>query len=147
MSTTFEPDQDLGAAEAPHGFIVNEERDSFEPVEAPAFPPVSADPVEGLLYLGYLTDSFVLFGHRFTLKTLTRGERLAVSQVSQEWDETLGAAVAYQAAFVAASVMEVDGLPMTQLGRESDPLARVRAAFERVKGWYDPVVEELFARG
>jgi len=113
-----EQDQDYAAAsEAPHGFEFGGSVASpvLNPVEADEFPPAAKDAIDGLLWLGYLSEDFELFGHRFTIKTLTRGDRLAASLLTKEWEETLGLADAYQTATVAASLMAVDGQPIAEL--------------------------------
>jgi len=145
----FEPDQDLAAAEAPHAFQFGEAggEPTLSPIEATSdFPDQAMDPVQGLLWLGYLTEEVWLFGHTFTIKTLTRGEKLAVALATKEWEDTLGLADAYQTVTVAAALMEVDHVPIASLDRGADRTAVVGQVFERVRGWYDPVVEALFER-
>lgn len=104
--------------------------------------------VEGLLFLGFLTHEAQIFGHSFVLKTLTRGERLAATQVMQEYEDTLGAADALGTAFVAAALVSVDGrslwLPLEE-SVDRNPLIRIRAQFEHVNRWYDPIIEALYA--
>jgi hypothetical protein len=141
----MEPDQDFGAAEAPQGFVLNQGGTDWAPSDPPGpeFPAISAEPVEGLLYLGYLTEDVRIFGHHFLVKTLTRGERLAAALVAKEWEETLGAADAYQTAVVAASLAMVDGESVSGLG-PGDPVERVRRQFTTVRQWYEPVVEALY---
>jgi len=148
LYTGDEPDQDLAAADAPHGFAFGGDADRplLNALPADEFPPASEEAINGLLWLGYLTDSFTLFGHQFTIKTLTRGDRLAVAQVTKEWEETLGMGDAYQTATVAASLAMVDGEPVMSLGPSPVRATEIRKAFERVQAWYEPVVEAVFAR-
>jgi hypothetical protein len=145
-----EPDQDYAAAEAPHGFAFGRGEDgapALSPVQqSDEFPAASQEAVDGLLWLGYLTDEFPLFGHRYAIRTLTRGDRLAIALVTNEWAGTLGEADAYQTATVAAALLAVDDEPIADLDMAADPAERVRRSFARVKKWYDPVVEELFQR-
>ena len=149
MTTTDFDDTDFAAAEeAPHGFQFGE-RDGeavLEPVTAPAFPSSAMEPVSGLLWLGYLAEDVPLFGHVFAIKTLTRGEKLAVASLTKEWEDTLGLSDAYQAATVAASLLSVDGQPVMELDPAADRSAAIARTFARVKGWYDPVLGALFER-
>jgi hypothetical protein len=148
MTTTDFDDQNFAAAEAPPGFEFGE-RDGetvLEPIEASGFPDSAMEPVAGLLWLGYLTDSATLFGHSFVIKTLTRGEKLTVAILTKEWEETLGLADAYQAATVAASLLSVDSQPLVDLDPSADRAAAVGRTFDRVKGWYGPVLDALFER-
>lgn len=111
------------------------------------FPEESKQDLNGLLYLGYLTDRFEKFGHTFTIKTLTRGERMAVSILVKEWEGSLGMADAYEAAMVAASLVEVDGRSLyTDLEPDADPLIRIRQNFNIVRRWYDPVLVAIYER-
>src|SRR5574340_294822 len=142
----YEPDQDYTAAEAPLGFAFNEAGDALEAVEADKFPERSMEPVEGLLWLGYLSEDLELYGHRFTIRTLTRGDKLIVTLMVKEWEETLGAADAYETATVAASLVAIDGDPRTIITRSGDRTASIRRNFEEVKGWYEPMINTLFER-
>src|SRR5262249_25014295 len=118
---------------------------NVEPVDA--FDPRHAEAIDGLLWLGKLTDSFHMFGHRFTLKTLTRGERLAVTQVARDYADTLGASMALETAVVAACVVSVDNRPLNpDLGPNMDPVDRVAANFAVVQDWYDVVLEQIYER-
>lgn len=120
--------------------LANTERvEEFDPER------ISAD-VEGLLWLGKLTDDCEIFGHTFVLRTLTRGERLAVSLFVREYEDTLGLADAMQTAYLALAVEEVDGRPLTvALGPET-PEERLRRQFVQVSKWYDPVLEALWVK-
>jgi hypothetical protein len=142
-------DQDYRAAEAPHGFEFGGTAD--EPVlnavqTAESFPSDSMEAINGLVWLGYLADTFGLFGHSFTLRTLTRGDRLTVTLLTKEWEETLGMADAYQTAVVAAALVEVDGQPLTSVIPRANRQEQIRANFGMVQDWYEPVVEALFER-
>ena len=143
-----EQDQDYSAASAPHGFQFGGAPGGavLNAVEADEFPAASDEAISGLLWLGYLSEDFELFGHRFVIRTLTRGDRLAASLLTKEWEETLGLADAYQTATVAASLMAVDGQPIAELSPSANRQATIRATFTRVQEWYEPVIESLFER-
>jgi len=147
MTTAPEADQDYGAAEGPPGFQFGRDGEGIpvlNAVEADQFPDRAQDAVSGLLWLGYLTAEAHLFGHSFTLKTLTRGDRLSVSLITKEWEETLGMSDAYQAATVAASLLAYDGRPVADLDKRADRQQQIRTTFDVVRGWYDPVLEALY---
>lgn len=139
----YEPEADFGSfgitlANNPDGaLLVNAEKNE-------EFDPGISNDVEGLLLLGKLTADCELYGHTFTLRTLTRGERLAIAQFVQDYEDTLGLADAMQTAYLAQAIMIVDGRPLSiALGDES-PEARLRRNFEIVQKWYDPVIEALY---
>lgn len=110
------------------------------------FDPRVANDVEGLLFLGRLTHDFSLYGHSFTIRTLTRGERLAAAQFVREYEDTLGLADALQTAYLALAVVLVDGRPLSiALEDEQRPDTRLRRNFDIVQKWYDPVIEAVYA--
>lgn len=145
--TDFEGDVDFSVTEVPFGR--DKQGGVLNIAPADTFGPgVSAD-VEGLLFLGYLTDHFELWGHSFTIRTLRRGERLAIAQIVQDWENTLGYADAFQTAYVAACMMEVDNRPLAmplEPGEEKRPLTWIRRNFEIVNRWFDPVIEQVYEK-
>lgn len=142
----IEPDVDFSLAEAPHGFEFSPDGGRLNVMEADSFPANIHEDVDGLLWLGYLTDDFTLWGHKFVIKTITRGERLIVAQLTKEFEDTLGMADAYEAAQVAAALIAIDDTPLADIVPGTDQGVRIRANFERIKGWYDPVLATLFER-
>ena len=143
----FEADQDFG----PAGFTVERDSETDQPMlnatSVEEFDPKIYDDVEGLLFLGYLTANVNVFGHNFVIKTLRRGERLACALLVKEYEESLGMGDALETAYVAASILSLDGRPLSAaLGpeEERDPMQRIRANFERVVKWYDPVIESVY---
>lgn len=123
---------------APAGVLIN-----AEPVDGFDEARISQD-VEGLLWLGKLTHNCTLYGHTFTLRTLTRGERLSVALFVREYEETLGLADAMQTAYLALSIETVDGRALTSpLGPETAE-ERLRRNFNTVHQWFDPVLEALW---
>lgn len=145
--TIIEPDQDFSlAGQQPRGFAFDTDAQTLNVVEAEAFPEDIQRDVDGLMWLGYLSDSFELFGHQFTIRTLTRGERLAITQLTKEYEETLGMADAYSTAIVAASLMVIDGRPLADLQPGKSAISRIRENFDLVQKWYDPVIEALYER-
>lgn len=102
--------------------------------------------VEGLLWLGRLTSDVEIFGHSFTLRTLTRGERLACALFVHDYEDTLGLADALQTAYLSLAIELVDGRPLSiPLEQRESTEARLSRNFAIVQRWYDPVLEALFA--
>lgn len=80
----------------------------------PEFDPRHREPFTGLLYVGALTDTFELYGHRFTIATPTQTERLQLGQIIQPFQNTVTAEVAYQTALVAAYLVDIDGTKLPE---------------------------------
>lgn len=146
----FEQDQDFGRADGPSGYTVGRD-ESDQPFlnaeKAEEFDTRISNDVEGLLFLGYLTSDIEVFGHKLTIKTLRRGERLACALLIHEYSETLGVGDALETAYVAASISTLDGRALSAAlssEEEHDPLRRIRANFDRVVKWYDPVIETIY---
>ena len=149
MRSDFEPDVDLGQFVPPPegGTFFGELPLPMEGVSNPApvedFDPQHKEAVEGLLWLGYLTSTFTLHGHKFTIKTLTRGERLAVTQVAKPYEETLGLAMAITTATVAACLVMVDDQPFNPSLGPVALTTRIEDNFRIISDWYDPVIEGI----
>src|SRR5437763_1057389 len=88
-----------------------EERPTLLNAQSEEFDSKIFEDVQGLIYLGELTQGFDLYGHSFRIKTLRAGERLICAMMIREWEETLGLEVAFKMAYIAASIVEVDGRP------------------------------------
>lgn len=154
----FEADPDLTAGvgffntPAPEPGGEWEDPTAPRPEDADSFKPEIAEAVSGLMWLGYLTDSFSLWGHEFTIKTLRSGEELCVTQLINQFKETLGLDRAFTIAYVAASLVTVDGETfVSQLGEgHIHRLAQIRQAFDKISntetGWYYPLVEAIYQR-
>jgi hypothetical protein len=143
LNRDFEPDVDLGRmqlANDPDGRLL------VNTLPAEEFPHVSQD-IEGLMFLGRLTSSFVLYGHSFSLQTLTRGEKLAITQYVKDYEDTIGLTDALQTGFLALALTEVDGRPISiPLSPDQDnPLVRLHRNFPVVSRMYDQVLEALYA--
>lgn len=108
------------------------------------FDPRIRDDIEGLLFLGRLTYDCTIYGHTFTLRTLTRGERLSIALFVKEFEDTLGLADALETAYLALAIQLVDGRPLS-ISLKEEPIAQhLRRNFEIVRQWYDPVLEALY---
>jgi hypothetical protein len=114
----------------------------------PVFDQKYAEPFTGLLYLGALTDEFDWLGHRFVIRTLRDGEKLAVAQVIKPYQETMGIDRAYAAATAAIGVVSVDDddLPI--------PIGETRRinewAYQRfqyvIDNWFSPTIDVVYNR-
>lgn len=105
----------------------------------------AGDDLEGLLYLGALTDTVDVGGHTIVIRTLKIGEELACGQLLRPYEGTVSAAKANLVARAAAAIESVDGQPLhTALG-PGDTLSVITAKFQYIlNNWYWPVIEEVF---
>ena len=99
---------------------------------------------EGLLYLGHLESEVTSIPfHKFVVRTLTVNEKLAVSLITKDFQDTIGYGRAYRAAVVAAGLESVDGRSLIDGSKGTNVL---RQKFDYVtNGWYDSVIDILFA--
>src|SRR5215469_14153846 len=74
----------------------------------PTFDQRYEEPFVGLLYLGALSDEFDWLGHRFVIRTLRDGEKLAIARLIKPYQDTVGTDRAYAAAVVALCTVSVD---------------------------------------
>jgi hypothetical protein len=126
----------------------SQEQDDQPEEEAPArtFPERHREAFTGLLFLGYLTETFTWMGHDFTIRTLRTDESLKVNLVIKPYLGTRGEFMAWKSAQVAACIEIVDGSPLVQpLGPSDETLLQMR--FDYVtKNWYHITVDAVHAR-
>ena len=108
-----------------------------------SFPEEWKTEFEGLLYLGHLEKEVTSIPfHTFVVRTLTVNEKLAISLLTKEFQDTLGYGRSYRAAVVAAGLQSVDGRPLVP---GSKGINILRQKYDYVtNGWYDPVIDTLF---
>jgi hypothetical protein len=144
-NTDFEADVNL----APFGISLANDPQTGEVLvnveRAETFDDSVSREVEGLLFLGKLTHDCEIFGHTFLLRTLTRGERIAISLFVQDHENTLGLADALQTAYLALALVLVDGRPLTISLETETAEVRLRRNYDIIKNWFDPVLEALYA--
>ena len=88
----------------------NKEQSTVNPLGAEVFPEEWKQPFEGLLYLGYLHKEIKKIPfHTFVVRTLTVNEKLEITLVTKDYQDTVGYGRAYRAAVVAAGLESVDG--------------------------------------
>lgn len=113
----------------------------------PVFDERHREPFTGLIYLGALTRSFDMFGHRFVLRTLKADEKLEIGPLTQKYLGTLAEPKAYVQAVVAMALVTVDGkeLPVIPLGDSSSLPTWAAERFAWIgEHYYDTVIGALY---
>lgn len=109
------------------------------------FPDDVLEDVEGLMWLGYLEDSFEFAGHDFVLRTLRGEEELLAALVTREYVETLGQAKAWVWAQIALALIVVDGDEDFCPPAGPNTKDNARARFQYVtRRWYWPLAAYLY---
>lgn len=117
---------------------------AVEPQEYTAFDERWVRPFEGLLYLGKLDGTVEIPGHSFVVRTLTSGEKIEISRITQTLEESIGYGRAYRAAVVAAGCELADGMPLLVKDRN---ISVIRQRYEYIiTNWYDPVIDLLYEK-
>lgn len=113
----------------------------------PEFDPKHRQPFEGLLYLGRLQERFTLWGHAFVIHTLTTEQIAEIGQIVRPHEGSPSRNAVYQAAFVAAALVTVDGqeLPRSIMVDNNDELTTVRFPYV-MRNYMPPVREALYNR-
>lgn len=113
--------------------------------ELAEFPPEVREDVNGLIYLGELTDSFEFCGHTFTLRTLRAGEEFAAAQAISEYRDTLKEPDAWVTAQIGLALVAIDGDDEFCPPAGPNPAAFAKARFNYVtKNWYWPTIHFLY---
>lgn len=104
--------------------------------------------VEGVAYLGKLTETVTYAGHRFGLQTLRPEHRYAIGQVIQPLNGTIVWDKAWRDAHIAAALTHVDGHydfcdPISP-NMEDFVRGRWQYLTNKDTGWYEPVLEFLW---
>lgn len=111
------------------------------------FPADVQKSVEGLVWLGYLEDTFEFCGHTFGIRTLYGNEELQASLLCKEYTDTLGQVKAWTWAHVALALTSVDGKQDFCPSIGPDEMEHARAKFKYVTTrWFWPVAEYIFTR-
>jgi hypothetical protein len=111
------------------------------------FPEEVREDVEGLAWLGYLEDSFDLFGHSFVVRTLKGDEELLAGLLTKDYESTMTQGKAFAWANVALSLVSVDGDEdfCPEIGPDRQANARARFNY-CVQNWYWILANEIFNR-
>lgn len=114
-------------------------------VEDDRFPDAVADDVDGLLWLGYLEDSFDYCGHDFVIRTLKMEDQLLCSLVTKEYAATIGEGKSWISAQVAMALVSVDGDENFCPPASHDKRDYARARFNYViSKWYEPTIIRIY---
>lgn len=111
------------------------------------FPEEWRQPVEGLMYLGQLSETIEFCGHTFGLRTLLPQDKFAISSVIQPYRNTIMEVDVYQAAHVAAGLTAVDGDEnfCPPIGADINAFLQGRLNYI-AKRLYPPTIEFLWTR-
>lgn len=114
------------------------------------FPPNIRMAVEGLMYLGQLTDTVQFCGHSFGIRTLRPQHRFAIAQVIQPYRNTIEEVGIYRNATVGIALTHVDGDHnfCPPIGPDLEDLVKARLNYvgHHETGWYPPTLEFLWTR-
>lgn len=125
---------------------MSENIETKEEAEETLAPQESAE-FKNLLTLGRLTVTDDLAGHPVTIRTLTMDEDLAVGMVIKPYIGTDSYTRAYKTAMVAASVRDIDGLPVYTSIQDEQTLEVITKKFNIIKSKYYPlVIDELYKK-
>lgn len=110
-----------------------------------AFPPGTRQDIDGLIWLGYLEDSFSFCGHDFVIRILRGDEELLAGLVMKDYTETLGQAKAHVWATIALALVAVDGAEDFCPQATPNKKDYARARFQWATGnWYWPIARVLY---
>jgi hypothetical protein len=107
------------------------------------FDPRWTDEMEGLLYVGRVTHSFNLGGHRITIATPEAQDSLKAAILVKQYQETAGALRALTIAALATCLIKVDGhvLPRGIMADGSDDM---EARFAWVSKLHTAVIDGIY---
>lgn len=99
---------------------------------------------EGLTYIGALSSTIKLTNyHTFTIRTLLPAEKIEISIILKDLEDSMGYGRGYRAAVVAASVTLVDGKPIMAFDKNNSP---IREKYDYViNTYYDPVIDAVYS--
>jgi hypothetical protein len=120
--------------------------DTIDPIRL--FTPAVQHIIEGVAYLGRVTETVKLSGHTFGLQTLRPEYHYAIAQVIQPYRNTIIADKIWRNAHVAAALTHVDGRSdfCDSIGPNIEDFVQGRLNFISNKddGWYEPTIEYLW---
>jgi hypothetical protein len=93
---------------------VQQEEPSDEELKAREFDPRHKQSFIGLLYVGYLSREFEIYGHHFRIVTPTNRELLQIGPLLANYDKTVSAEIAYAQAMTAAYLHSIDKQELPQ---------------------------------
>lgn len=113
----------------------------------PQFDERYRDDFNGLTFIGALSKTFTWLGHRFLIRTLTTDEVLQAQILTKEYQDTVGAGLAYRTAVVSLSVQTVDGEPLpVPVVNDGGEMSYAIQRFNHVKArWFPYTIDAVFA--
>jgi hypothetical protein len=121
----------------------------FGEIEGPkegleGFPTEVRENVEGLMFLGYLEDSFEFCGHQFVIHTLRGDEELLAGLITKDFVNTMSAEKAWVWALVSLCLAVVDGDPdfCPRISKSDRDYARQRFQY-CTKKWLWPLAVHI----
>jgi len=119
----------------------------MESFENDNFPDEVAEDVDGLLWLGFLEDSFEFCGHDFVIRTLRLEEEMVAGLAAKDFKETISQAKAWVAAQVGMALVSVDGDEnfCPQAGPNKKDFARARFQYVS-RNWYEPTINYIYVK-
>ena len=116
-----------------------------EPSGFDSFPDGVREDVEGLVWLGYLEDSFDFCGHSFVIRTLRGDEELLAGLIAKEYTDTVGEQRAWAWSQIALALVSIDGDEnfCPPIGPDSKAYARARFAYITQR-WFWPTAQAIF---
>jgi len=111
------------------------------------FPDEVADDVDGLLWLGFLEDSFEFCGHEFVIRTLKLEDEMVAGYAAKDYKDSISQAKAWVAAQVGMALISVDGNEdfCPQAGPNKKDFARARFQYVS-KNWYEPTINYIYMK-
>lgn len=122
-----------------------EELEEELPSSVNDFPEEARESVNGLMWLGFLEESVLVYGHEFVIRTLRVGEDLQVSLLTKEFADSMGIEQAVATATVALALKSIDGDPDFCPSASKNYADYARQRFRYIQeNWYLPVIIRVF---
>lgn len=122
------------------------QEEKIDPIQL--FTPSVRHVVEGLSYLGHISETITFAGHKFGLQTLRPEYKYAIGRVIQSLNQTLVADKAWRDAHIAAALTHVDGHFdfCDAIGPDIDSfiLGRWQYITNSKTGWFETTLEHLW---
>jgi hypothetical protein len=111
------------------------------------FPDQVRKDVDGLIWVGSLTDDFSEFGHNFSIRTLKGEEELITGLLTKEYQDTMMQVKAFAWANVSLALTSVDYNQNFCPDIGPDPMENARGRFRWcLTNWHWPVCKVIFDR-
>jgi hypothetical protein len=115
--------------------------------EADRFPDEVVDDVDGLMWLGFLEDTFEFCGHEFVIRTLKLEDEMLAGLVTKDYKDSVSQGKAWIAAQVGMALVSIDDDTTfcPQAGASKANYARARFQYV-TKNWYEPTINYLYVK-